>query len=234
MCAASATASVHPLASELLHYLGFKPGDRGAVLETGGVLQSGLTEGEQFPEEVAAVGAMLLVNAVNADAVIDAFLHADTFHRVHQVTRFKVLGADTANAFANFRFSSAGEVERIRRDPLKILNLSASEATFFRSGGSGSADPISQAMARVLAQRLGSFISTGIAGIEPYQRANRDPVRPNRELESALRSLALLADDYPGFLDHLRQGGPVERGSRSYFRLDAPFQGVEVVALSSE
>ena len=232
-----ATASVHPLAAELLHYLGFKPGDRGAVLEKGGVLQSGLTADEHFPEEVAAVGAMLLVNAVDAvdaDAVIDAFLHVDTFHRVHQVTRFEVLGADTANAFANFRFSSAGEVERIRRDPLKILNLSASEATSFRSGGSGSADPISQAMAQVLAKRLGSFISAGIAGIEPYQRAKRGPVRPDRELESALRSLALLADDYPGFLDHLRQGGPMERGSRSYFRLDAPFQGVEVVALSSE
>ncbi len=234
LCAAAATASVHPLASELLHYLGFKPGDRGAVLEKGGVLQSGLTAGEHFPEEVAAVGAMLLVNAVDADAVIDAFLHVDTFHRVHQVTRFEVPGADTANAFASFRFSSAGEVERIRRDPLKILNLSASEATSFRSGGSGSADPISQAMAQVLAKRLDSFTSAGIAGIEPYQRAKRDPVRPDRELESALRSLALLADDYPGFLDHLRQGGPVERGSRGYFRLDAPFQGVEVVALSSE
>ncbi|MGH9890513.1 MAG: hypothetical protein ACREA0_00720, partial [bacterium] len=57
LCAAAATASVHPLASELLHYLGFKPGDRGAVLEKGGVLQSGLTAGEDFPEEVAAVGA---------------------------------------------------------------------------------------------------------------------------------------------------------------------------------
>ena len=81
-----ATASVHPLAAELLHYLGFKPGDRGAVLEKGGVLQSGLTADEHFPEEVAAVGAMLLVNAVDAvdaDAVIDAFLHVDTFHRVH-------------------------------------------------------------------------------------------------------------------------------------------------------
>ena len=128
LCGAATTASVHPLAAELLHYLGFKPGDRGAVLEKGGVLQSGLTAGEEFPEEVAAVGAMLLVNAVDADAVIDAFLHVDTFHRVHQVTRFEVLGADTANAFASFRFSSAGEVERIRRDPLKILNLSASEA----------------------------------------------------------------------------------------------------------
>lgn len=72
LCAAAAIASVHPLASELLHYLGFKPGDRGAVLEKGGVLQSGLTAGEHFPEEVAAVGAMLLVNAADADAVIDA------------------------------------------------------------------------------------------------------------------------------------------------------------------
>jgi hypothetical protein len=58
--ASESTSPSTPLVEGLLRYLGFSSTDRDAVLEKGGVLHSGLTKNKQYPEEVVAVGAMLL------------------------------------------------------------------------------------------------------------------------------------------------------------------------------
>lgn len=230
--------SLNPLADGLLQYLGFSSTDRSVVLEKGGVLHSGLIKDKQYPEEVAAVGAMLLVNAVDVDAVIDAFLHADTFHEVHQITRHKVLmpGKAGASAFADLRFASGGEIERIVNDPLRLLNLSRGEAGAFRSsrGAADAGARVARAMADVLAARLASFYGAGISGIVPYERSRGEMVRPGGELESALGSLSVLAKEYPGFLQNLRSIRPGPEVTQQYFRLEAPFEGTEVIALSRE
>ena len=45
---------------------------------------------ESLPEEVAAVGAMVVVSAQHVDEVIGAFLQPETFEHVHQATRTPV------------------------------------------------------------------------------------------------------------------------------------------------
>jgi len=229
-------SSTSSLTDGLLRYLGFTPADRSSVLEKGGVLHSGLIKERQFPEEVAAVGAMLLVGAPNADVVIDAFLDADTFHRVHQVTRHKVLTVDQTrtSAFGDIRFSSSSDIARISGDPLKILNLSRKEAEAFRGSATGAADRVNRAMADVLAARLADFQNKGIAGIVPYDRLKGPAVKPDGELSSALNSMSVLSSQYPGFVQGLRNVNAPKEMVQQYFRLEAPFEGDEVFALSRE
>src|SRR4249919_2173459 len=78
------------LAGKLLSYLGLDQAKR-AQLESGDVVDNGLSGQEQLPEEIVAAGAMVLVKAPNASAVVDAFLDAQTFLRIHGVQRYRAL-----------------------------------------------------------------------------------------------------------------------------------------------
>src|SRR6185436_20055742 len=75
------------LAGKLLGYLGLDQAKR-AKLESGDVVDNGLSGGQQLPDEIVAAGAMLLVKAPEPSAVVDAFLHPETFLRIHQVQRY--------------------------------------------------------------------------------------------------------------------------------------------------
>ena len=72
---------------ELMRYLGLDPTARLPELEKGAVVHNGVPSQEKIPDEVVAAGALLLVRGKDASAVVDAFLHAETFLRVHQVRR---------------------------------------------------------------------------------------------------------------------------------------------------
>jgi hypothetical protein len=236
---ATASATHATFVDSVLRYLGFNPSDRQAVLEKGGVLHSGLSSAKQAPEEVGAVGAMLLVDAPGAATVIDAFLHADTFHEVHQVTRHTLLRAGappTADMFADLRFPAASERVPLTADSLGRLNLSAAEAGTFRAvqATPDARTQLRQAMAEVLSSRLGRFEEQGIRGIEPYQRSRGALVRPDQELAAAIASLTAFATDYPGFVASLGMSRPPAEASARYFRLEAPFGSDEVISLSRE
>jgi len=235
---AAVPSTASPVAAQLLQYLGFSAGDRDSVLEKGGVLHSALISDQQSPEEVVAVGALLLLSAANADAVIDVLLHEDTFHEVHGITRYKLLAEDArgTDQFAGLPVDSIGDVSRIGADPLAVLNLAAAESKAFRIGRNA-ANPqlqISRAMAGVLAQRLASYVTQGLSGIAQYDRTKGASVRPDRELESALRSLAFLDAEYPAFANNLRTARTVGTVRQRFFRLETQLQGANVISLSRE
>lgn len=226
-------------AAELLQFLGLVGRDHLLRLERGGVVHSGLLTGEPMPEEVAAVGAMLLVDAVDRTAVTEAFLHSETFRQVHELTRHELLarGPLAPAAFAKLSYPGPSRPATIIGDPPRHLNLSGSEAETFRklAGQRGDmAALVTQALASVMAGRANRFAAAGVAGIAPYARARGATVRPAAELENAIRSLAMFADEYPGFLSDLRGSGVPDRGSRRFHWLQAPFQGASVLALSTD
>src|SRR5580765_2162316 len=76
---------------ELMRYLGLDPTARLPELEKGAVVHNGVSSQEKLADEVVAAGALLLVRGKDASAVVDAFLHAETFLRVHQVRRYQAL-----------------------------------------------------------------------------------------------------------------------------------------------
>ena len=93
-------------AGELMRYLGLDPARQLIDLENGAVVHNGVPSQEKLADEVAAAGSMLLVRGREASAVIDAFLHAETFLEVHQVKRHQALepNAGDGSAFASLPF----------------------------------------------------------------------------------------------------------------------------------
>ena len=71
-------------AGELMRYLGLDPARRLTELENGAVIHNGVPSQEKLADEVAVAGTMLLVRGREASAVIDAFLHTETFLQVHK------------------------------------------------------------------------------------------------------------------------------------------------------
>src|SRR5262252_3177525 len=102
------------LAGKLLGYLGLDQAKR-AQLESGDVVNNGRTERELLPEEIVAAGAMLLVKAPEAGAVVDAFLHPETFLRIHQVQRYQALegGSVELAAFSTMPLPDLGRLQEL-------------------------------------------------------------------------------------------------------------------------
>ena len=117
------------LAGKLLSYLGLDQAKR-AQLESGTVVTNGLSGREQLPEEIVAAGAMLLVKAPEAGAVVDAFLHAETFLRIHRVQRYQALegGSVELAAFSTMPLPDLGRLQELVKAPARNLNLSTAEA----------------------------------------------------------------------------------------------------------
>ncbi len=119
---------------ELMRYLGLDPTKRLPDLEKGAVVHNGVPSQEKLAGEIVASGAMLLVRGKEASAVVDAFLHSETFLLVHQVKRYQALrpGASDGPAFAELPLP---DVEAHRRARQGAAALSESERRRRRSAG---------------------------------------------------------------------------------------------------
>jgi hypothetical protein len=239
MCSATTLAADGPpIATELLNYLGLPAGTQHAVLDQCKVAHTGMSSFEKLPEEVVAVGAMVLVDANNVGEVVDAFLKPTTFEHVHQATRTKV--AATSDGFPPPRIDPARlaskDVDRIVRDSAAALNLSAQELPMFRDLATARDRRAALAadIGTVMVGRLDSFAVKGVAGIAPYTRDDGDVVSPAKELDSAIRSLGILGREFPDYVERLRDLQPAENIERQLHWIEVPFGDARVWALGSE
>ena len=228
------------LAGKLLGYLGLEQGKR-AQLESGTVVTNGLSGREQLPEEIAAAGAMLLLKAPEAGAVVDAFLHAETFLRIHRVQRYQALegGSVELAAFSTMPLPDLGRLQELVKAPARNLNLNTAEAEKLKSLNSTASDlekRVRSTLAEIFAARLGAYARQGLPGVQPYVRANGEVVNPAVELRNAIRGLAFLADEFPGFVDALGAptSGPSSRLTRQYYWMERRVETDNVLALSAE
>jgi len=116
-------------AGELMRHLGLDPARRLIELENGAVVHNGVPSQEKLADEVAAAGSMLLVRGREASAVIDAFLHTETFLQVHKVKRQQAVepNAGDGPAFAGLPFPGSESVAELVKAPRRSLNLSVAE-----------------------------------------------------------------------------------------------------------
>jgi hypothetical protein len=228
------------LAGKLLSYLGLDQGKR-AQLESGDVVHNGLSGRDQLPEEIVAAGAMLLVKAPEAGVVVDAFLHAETFLRIHRVQRFQALagGSVELGALSTMPLPDVGRLQEFVKAPARNLNLNTAEAEKLQSLSPTAGDLESRVrttLAEIFATRLNAYARQGLPGVQPYVRANGEVVSPAVELRNAIRGLAFLADEFPGFVDAL--GAPASeansRLTRQYYWMDRRVDNDNVLALSAE
>jgi len=228
------------LAGELFSYLGLDQTKR-TQLESGEVVHNGLSRAERLPDEIVAAGAMLLVKAPEASLVVDAFLHAETFLRIHKVLRHQVLqggNAETA-AFSTLPLPDSARLQEIVKAPARYLNLNAIEAEKLKSLGPTAGDLQNQvrtALSQILSARLSAYVREGLAGVQPYVRANGEVVSPAAELRSAIRSLSFLAGEFPGFVDGLAtpQSAASSALTRNYYWMERSVDKENVLALSAE
>lgn len=221
--------------SELIRYLGLDPAKRLPELEKGSVVHNGVSDREKLPDEVAAAGAMLLVRGKPADAVVDAFLHAETFLEVHQVKRYQALQVDAGDgpAFADLPVPDPGQVAELVKAPRGVLNLSIAEGDWLaRLDGAapGAVARVRKTLAEILAARLRAYAAQGLAGVEPYVREKGQVVDPRIELRAALASLAFTGAEFPGFLDELT----APKAARSYYWMERSVEREKVLVLSAE
>ena len=240
--ASAASAAESPdgkaLAAELFTYLGLDQAKRGQ-LQAGEVVHNGLSKAERLPDEIVAAGAMLIVKAPNAAAVVDAFLHSETFQRIFQVRRQQAAqgGRVELAAFSTLPVPDAGRLRDIVKAPARYLNLSKSEAESLKS--LATTDDL-QARFRanfgeIMSARLNAYVKQGLTGVQPYVRDNGHVVNPAAELGNAIRSLAFLSDEFPGFVDAL--GKPSSASSallRNYYWMQRPVDKENVLTLSVE
>ena len=227
------------LATELFTYLGLDQTRRGQ-LESGEVVHNGLSKAERLPDEIVAAGAMLIVKAPQAAVVIDAFLHSETFQRIFQVRRQAVQGgAAELAAFITLPIPEPSRLRDIVNAPARYMNLSKSEAETLKSLNTITDDLQTRfraALAQILIARLNAYASHGLAGVQPYVRDNGSVLNPASELSNAIRSLAFLADEFPGFIDTLGRpsGAASSAPVRNYFWMERRVDKENVLALSVE
>ena len=224
----------HDLAADLMSHLGLN--DHKNLLEAGDVIHSALLGEDELPEEVAAVGAMLLVRGVEPETVIEAFLHEETFRTVHDVGRHGALpnSDEVANAFEELTLDAEFDLARLVIDPIRDHNLSRSEAGLFRGIDNADTAAALSAWHKILEGRLTSFLEGGIAEIPIYARSRGRETSPALELSSALQATAYLEDEYPGFIDALTEPSSdlAAEFDQEYLWLETSFDGQRVWALS--
>ena len=228
------------LAGKLLGYLGLDPTKR-AKLESGDVVDNGVSGGTQLPEEIVAAGAMLLVKAPDAASAVDAFLHPETFLRIHNVQRYQALqgGGVELAAFNTMPLPDVGRLQELVKVPARNMNLDIAEADKLKALSAAAGDLASRVrstLAEIFAARLNAYARQAVSGIQPYVRANGDVVSPAVELRNAIRGLAFLNDEFPGFVDTL--GAPTSRPdsrvARQYYWMERRLETDNVLALSAE
>jgi len=178
---------------------------------------------------------MLLVRGREASAVIDAFLHTETFLQVHKVKRQQAVepNAGDGRAFAGLPFPGSESVAELVKAPRHSLNLSVAEGERLSRLDPAAPDLAGRArvvFAEILAARLRSYGTRGVAGVEAYVREGGQVVEPRVELRTALASLAVVQREFPGFLDRLGAGG----SDVTYYWMERSVERVIVLILSAE
>jgi hypothetical protein len=234
----AAPAADSHIASDVLRYLGLPPASHREALERCRVVHSGAAATETLSDEVAAIGAMILVSAPHVQAVVAGFLHSDTFQQVHEAKRFRDVaqGPDFPPPQVDFSSLPTALVDQMAERPQRVLNLSVPEASRLTAGASGPQrrSVLARNLSEILAARAKEFSATGIRGIEPYERSDGTLRNPGTELEAAIRSLAILDREFPHLAASLRGGTPAARSAQQLHWIEAPFDGTRVWALSSE
>ncbi len=123
--------------------------------------------------------------------------------------------------------------------PARNLNLNTEEAEKLKSLSSTAGDlesRVRSTLAEIFAARLNAYDRQGLPGVQPYVRINGEVVRPADELRNAIRGLAFLADEFPGFVDALGAptSGPSARLTRQYYWMERQVENDKVLALSTE
>ena len=243
LMAVSAASAAEPpdgkaLATELFTYLGLDQTKR-SQLEAGEVVHNGVAQAERLPDEIVASGAMLLVKAPEAAVVVDAFLHSETFLRIFQVRRHQALqgGSAELSAFNTLPLPDAGRLREIVKSPARYLNLSKTETEKLKSlspTGDDLQARFRTTFSQILSARLNGYVKQGLAGVQPYVRDNGNVVNPAAELGTAIRSLAFLADEFPGFVDALgKPSSPTSSAlMRNYYWMERPVDKENVLVLS--
>jgi hypothetical protein len=184
---------------------------------------------------------MLLVKAPDASAVVGAFLHAETFLRIHGVHRYQALGGGSVElaAFSAMPLPDLSRLQELVKAPARNLNLDTAEAEKLKSLSPTASDlerRVRSTLAEILAARLNTYARQGLPGVQPYVRANGEVIDPAIELRAAIRGLAFLADEFPGFMDAL--GAPASEASspltRQYYWMERRVDADNVLVLSAE
>jgi len=220
---------------ELMRYLGLNPTERLPELEKGAVVHNGVPSQEKLPDEIVAAGALLLVRGKEASAVVDAFLHSETFLRVHQAKRYQALrpGASDSPAFAELPLPDPQRIAELLKSPRRSLNLSIAEGDRLARLDRAAPDlagRVRAALAEILGARLRAYAVRGVAGIEPYVREGGRVVDPRVELRSALASLSFVNEAFPGVLEQLAAAAP----GCSYYWMERSVEQENVLVLSAE
>ena len=220
---------------ELMRYLGLDPTKRLPELEKGAVVHNGVPSQEKLAGEIVAAGAMLLVRGKEASAVVDAFLHSETFLLVHQVKRYQALRPDAGDgpAFAELPLPDSKRIAELVKAPRRYLNLSVAEGDRLARLNPAASDLAGRAravFAEILGARLRTYAARGVGGVEPYVRENGQVVDPRVELRSALASLSFVRDAFPGVLEQLAAPGP----ECSYYWMERSVEREQVLVLSAE
>jgi hypothetical protein len=172
---------------------------------------------------------------------VDAFLHAETFLRIHRVQRYQALegGSVELGAFSTMPLPDVGRLQELVKAPARNLNLNTAEAEKLKSLSPTARDLESRvrpALAEIFAARLNAYARQGLPGVQPYVRADGEVVNPAAELRNAIRGLAFLADEFPGFADAV--GAPTSGANsgltRQYYWMERRVDTHNVLALSAE
>ena len=219
-----------------MRYLGLDPAKRLPELEKGTVVHNGVSDQEKLPDEVAAAGAMLLVRGKPADAVVDAFLHAETFLEVHQVKRYKALQADAGDgpAFADLPVPDPGKVAELVKAPRRILNLSVAEGKSLARLDGGGPDLVGRVrtvLAGILGARLRAYAAQGLPGVEPYVRENGPGRRPADRAALGAREPRVHAVSSSRAFS---TSSPAPKTPRSYYWMERNVEREKVLVLSAE
>ena len=220
---------------ELMRHLNLDPTKHLPELEKGTVVHNGVSSQEKLADEVVAAGAMLLVRGKEPSAVVDAFLHSDTFLVVHQVKRYQALRpeAGDGSAFLGLPLPDSTRIADRLKTPRRYLNLSVAEGDRLARldpKAPNLAGRVRAVLAEMVGARLRAYATRGVQGVEPYVRENGQVVDPRVELRSALASLSFVHDAFPGFLEQLSARGP----ERRYFWMERSVENEKVLVLSAE
>lgn len=213
------------------------------TLEKGHVVHTALLNDDQLPEEVVAVGAMLLVKNVSPSEVIKAFMDTEIFREVYNVERYQALTklstAQESAEFGQLALGSEVNLKRELRKPERKYNLSVQEAKNLAAINVKAKQAIVKAenvWRDILRNRLLSFSLSGVSNIEPYFHSRSNQFSPAKELNSAIKSSTFLENQFPGFLKVLANPSEASQTAfdQQYFWLETEFDDKSVWALDTE
>lgn len=205
-CAVLSPARADITSAELLEDFGLTP-DEIAELENGEVLAFSDEEIE-FSKRELATDAMVQVDTDHS-AILLALKEDATLIPVKLLQEYHTITDESDFAGVELTEDNFAEVEKLFGSKLgKEFNLSAGEITTVQQilephrGGTRAQmiEAASTAMRAVLKGRYNAYRTSGIAGIEPYQRSSRKRVDIGAELQLTNNAAAVYRDEFPEFV----------------------------------